>query len=276
MALAKFKDLSIDANEVMLVGEFWGRALEQEFVYDDDSGTGMLQPGLDDELERTIWINAVPEAKSVKSRVHLDVTVEGGRPETVGAVTLREPDDEISWTVAADPEGNEFCVFDIDPGDAEEEIEPTEPGLLDLVVDSYEPVKIATWWARVLDGEVGQNDEGSEAWVTDAVGFPYANWLFVYVPEAKSAKNRIHWDVELAGPDPKALVDAGATVVREPDDEISWWVLNDPEGNEFCAFEHFAPVEKATYRVGVVFGPSIDGTPPDLPAVEGSWPDDLA
>jgi Glyoxalase-like domain len=32
------------------------------------------------------------------------------------------------------------------------------------------------------------------------------------------------------------LVDAGATVLREPDDEISWYVLGDPEGNEFCAF----------------------------------------
>ena len=32
------------------------------------------------------------------------------------------------------------------------------------------------------------------------------------------------------------IVDAGATVLREPDDDISWWILADPEGNEFCAF----------------------------------------
>jgi hypothetical protein len=32
------------------------------------------------------------------------------------------------------------------------------------------------------------------------------------------------------------LVEAGATVLREPDDEIYWHVLADPEGNEFCAF----------------------------------------
>jgi hypothetical protein len=33
------------------------------------------------------------------------------------------------------------------------------------------------------------------------------------------------------------LVAAGATVVREPDDEIRWTIMADPEGNEFCAFE---------------------------------------
>jgi hypothetical protein len=32
------------------------------------------------------------------------------------------------------------------------------------------------------------------------------------------------------------LVAAGATVLRRPDDDISWTVLADPQGNEFCAF----------------------------------------
>ncbi|MEK8110240.1 VOC family protein [Micromonospora sp. M12] len=37
-------------------------------------------------------------------------------------------------------------------------------------------------------------------------------------------------------PEPTALLDAGATVLREPQDRARWWVLADPEGNEFCAF----------------------------------------
>jgi hypothetical protein len=49
-------------------------------------------------------------------------------------------------------------------------------------------------------------------------------------------KNRVHWDVDLTGPDPSALVDAGATILRVPDDDISWWIMADPEGNELCAF----------------------------------------
>jgi hypothetical protein len=32
------------------------------------------------------------------------------------------------------------------------------------------------------------------------------------------------------------LIEAGAKVLREPDDDISWHILADPEGNEFCAF----------------------------------------
>jgi hypothetical protein len=36
--------------------------------------------------------------------------------------------------------------------------------------------------------------------------------------------------------DPAPPEARGATVLREPDDEIRWWVTADPEGNEFCAF----------------------------------------
>ena len=57
---------------------------------------------------------------------------------------------------------------------------------------------------------------------------------FLKVPEGKSVKNRTHWDVTV--PDVLPLIEAGATVVREPDDQIDWHVLADPEGNEFCAF----------------------------------------
>jgi hypothetical protein len=57
---------------------------------------------------------------------------------------------------------------------------------------------------------------------------------FAHVPEPKTAKNRVHWDVTVA--DLAPLVDAGATVLREPDDDIDWHMLADPEGNEFCAF----------------------------------------
>ena len=60
----------------------------------------------------------------------------------------------------------------------------------------------------------------------------------MFVPETapKSVKNRLHWDVYLDGETPEPLIDSGATLVRAPDDDITWWVLADPEGNEFCAF----------------------------------------
>ena len=69
------------------------------------------------------------------------------------------------------------------------------------------------------------------------------------MPERKSAKNRMHLDINVPAPDGTtleqrqsivrekvtSLVNAGATFVAERSDQISWWVtLLDPEGNEFC------------------------------------------
>ncbi|MFC6343180.1 VOC family protein, partial [Nocardioides hankookensis] len=62
-------------------------------------------------------------------------------------------------------------------------------------------------------------------------------WLFVRVPEPKTAKNRLHLDV--AAPDVEAevtrLVGLGATRVADTDEYgYTWTVMADPEGNEFC------------------------------------------
>ncbi len=65
--------------------------------------------------------------------------------------------------------------------------------------------------------------------------------LFQDVPEAKSGKNRLHIDVH-SGPGGldelvTRLEGLGATRVREVDQGPAghWWVMRDPEGNEFCA-----------------------------------------
>jgi hypothetical protein len=50
------------------------------------------------------------------------------------------------------------------------------------------------------------------------------------------ALGRFHLDIRLPAPDPAPLVAAGARLVSSPDGETPWWVLADPEGNEFCAF----------------------------------------
>jgi len=79
---------------------------------------------------------------------------------------------------------------------------------------------------------VTENDGWST--VEGVPGMPILTMDFVPVPEPKTVKNRIHWDVTVPGVAP--LVEAGATVLREPDADIGWHVLADPEGNEFCAF----------------------------------------
>ncbi|MEU4569632.1 VOC family protein [Micromonospora sp. NPDC023956] len=226
--LARFKDLCLDAPDAHALGGFWARLLDGELVDLHDGDTRIdrhARPG-----PESIWVNRVAEPRTAKTRLHLDLRLDRPDPADLlaaGARLVREPDDEVSWWVLADPDGNEFCAFAPRPG--------TVPGPFELVVDARDAVAQATWWAGVLGGRIERDDDGAAS-VVGGAGFPWEYWVFTPVPEPKTVKNRMHWDVDLLGDDCTALLDAGATLLREPDDDIGWWVLADPEGNEFCAF----------------------------------------
>ncbi|ROO89395.1 hypothetical protein EDD29_7085 [Actinocorallia herbida] len=218
MTIATFKDLCLDAGDAAALGAFWGRLLGLADEPDGEGDSVLRGP----DPRQTIWINRVPEAKTVKHRVHLDVLPSTGIAglEALGArVLAREPE----WTVMADPEGGEFCVF---PG-------PAEGRIRSLVIDSADPAAQAAWWAAALGAEAAQED----GWwsVRKIPESPFDSWDFVPVPEPKTLKNRLHWDVTGEVSD---LVRAGARVLREQDAEIRWTVMADPEGNEFCVFGH--------------------------------------
>ncbi|MGA9873897.1 MAG: VOC family protein [Rhodococcus sp. (in: high G+C Gram-positive bacteria)] len=66
---------------------------------------------------------------------------------------------------------------------------------------------------------------------------PFECIAFGAVPEPKTVKNRVHWDIDVTvEQDITTLTDLGAPILRRPDDDISWTVMADPEGNEFCVF----------------------------------------
>lgn len=125
----------------------------------------------------------------------------------------------------ADPEGNEFCAF------LREEL-PDER-LHGLVVDCADPRSSAEWWGTVYGAEVVHHDTGYST-VQNVPGMPIETMDFVPVPEPKTVKNRIHWDVWVPGIE--GLIQAGATVMRPKGAELGWYVMADPDGNEFCAF----------------------------------------
>lgn len=64
-----------------------------------------------DEPGPTFWFCKVPETKVVKNRVHVDVFGDADDLVSRGATLV---DEQPRWTVLADPEGNEFCVFPLD------------------------------------------------------------------------------------------------------------------------------------------------------------------
>lgn len=103
---------------------------------------------------------------------------------------------------------------------------------LDAGSGDGDALALATFWRKVLGGRVVDLGDGS-ARVDTGAGFPL--WVDP-VPEKRGKGTRVHLDVRLPARDPKPLVAAGATVQRTPGGDIKWWVLTDPEGNEFCAF----------------------------------------
>ena len=114
--LARFRDLCLDANDPAVVGAFWaavlGRTAQDAGQGDGTSRDVFLEAGPDGGP--SIYVNGVPEPKTVKDRIHVDVTLEPGQeiPDLLrlGASVVSEPGD-VRWWVLADPEGNEFCAF---------------------------------------------------------------------------------------------------------------------------------------------------------------------
>lgn len=228
MAIARFKDLCIDTTGGERLGRFWAAALGLQFEPDDDGeGAGALSG---DRPEQRVWMNVVPEPKTVKHRVHIDVHA-GSVDELVDlGATVLEPAEQYDrpWTVLADPEGGEFCAFVREPD------ELPDYRFYELVIDAAAPRTIAAWWGDVLGTAIDGREDKSWWWLEQIPGLPFNGWSFVPVPEPKTVKNRIHWDVSVDSLD--ELVAAGAVLLRPQDDEIGWNVMADPEGNEFCAF----------------------------------------
>ncbi|MEH1028584.1 VOC family protein [Micromonospora profundi] len=227
--IARFKDLCLDAADPHGLGAFWAATLDAEVV-DLGDGDTRVDPRSAGSDAESIWVNRVPEPRAGRTRVHLDLRLAGADPAALlaaGARLVGEPAGDAGWWVLNDPEGNSFCAFPVGAG--------TQPGPSALVVASADPAAQAAWWARVVGGAV-EHGPGNAS-VVGAAGFPWDRWRFDGVPEPKTVKNRLHWDVDLVAPEPMALIAAGATLLREPLDEAHWWwVLADPEGNEFCAF----------------------------------------
>jgi catechol 2,3-dioxygenase-like lactoylglutathione lyase family enzyme len=106
-----------------------------------------------------------------------------------------------------------------------------------VVVDATDAAALGQWWADVL-GWVVVNDSGEEFEIRPAAD-RLPGLLFVPVPEAKRAKNRLHLDFrpEDQEAEVERFLRAGARRVDIGQGAAPWVVLADPEGNEFCVLQ---------------------------------------
>ena len=105
-----------------------------------------------------------------------------------------------------------------------------------VVIDAADPCGLADFWAAVLGYPiVFESEDGTEVAVAKDRDTPPA-LLFIKNDDPKTGKNRLHFDLNPT--DQQAEVDRiiglGAKPVDIGQSDVTWVVLADPEGNEFC------------------------------------------
>jgi hypothetical protein len=99
--------------------------------------------------------------------------------------------------------------------------------------DCADVLAVATFWAAALGTDVDEEATPDRAYV-EAAGWGGPNMWFVKVPEPKTAKNRMHFDLRAPvtmQQEVTRLEGLGARVTERFDSHV---IMNDPEGNVFC------------------------------------------
>ena len=123
----KIASVTFDCADALALGTFWSAALGRPL--DPGASSGFAAICFEGRRNKVGWADVesddqpgtwlftqVPEPKTAKNRMHLDVTApdpdaEVARLVELGATLVADMEEYgYTWTVMADPEGNEFCV----------------------------------------------------------------------------------------------------------------------------------------------------------------------
>ena len=125
---SRLTEINVDCADPARLADFWCAALGYVVLDATDGLVEIGPPGRVDAelleavrrgpLAPSLFFAQVPEGKTVKNRLHLDVSPIDGtqaeevaRLEALGARPADVGQGDVSWVVMADPEGNEFCVL---------------------------------------------------------------------------------------------------------------------------------------------------------------------
>ena len=115
-------------------------------------------------------------------------------------------------------------------------------GFTELCVDCSDPQGLASFWRDVLEWDLKEEDD---YWYVQHPKGWIPLILFVKVPEGKSVKNRLHIDVSPRDREQdeevERIIGLGARRIDIGQGDVSWVVLADPEGNEFCVLRERRP-----------------------------------
>jgi hypothetical protein len=116
--------------------------------------------------------------------------------------------------------------------------------LTEVAIDCADPHALARFWCAVLGYEV-QDDEGGYVAIGPTEESAAPTLGFQRVPEGKVVKNRLHLDVSPSDREQddevRRLIELGARRVDVGQGDVSWVVMADPEGNEFCVLSTRRP-----------------------------------
>ena len=228
--------LCVDANDPLRLARFWADALHWELDAADPEEIRLIPK---DGTRFGIIFEPVPERKAGKNRIHLDLTSTSVDDQAESVAKLLElgarhadvgqgPDEP--HVVLADPKGNELCIIE-----AGNSFLAGCGRLGSITCDGTR--EVGYFWSAALGWPlVWDQDDETAIRAPDGTG-PFITWGPPVVP--KTGKNRLHLDIAPpAHGDQEAevhrLISLGATRVDIGQGDVSWVVMVDPDGNEFC------------------------------------------
>ena len=233
--------VNFKARDDAALGRFWAEALGWD-VSSEGPGVTNLQPEgftWPDPAGFYIDFVTVPDPETVKYRAHLELATTSAahqaelvaRLQDLGATPADVGQGDVPWTVLADPEGNVFRV--LEPREVYRDTGP----IAAVVVDCADPRAMARFWGEAAELTLHEvTDDHAMLRSADGVG-PYLELR--RTSDVTTVWNRVHLDLLPYPIDDKEAEVArlralGATNADVGQGNVSWTVLADPEGNEFC------------------------------------------
>jgi hypothetical protein len=233
--VSRLVSVVIDSDDHIAQARWWSVALATPVAGEGDDEASLAPPGAPE-----IVFVPVPEAKTRKNRIHLDLATysPSEHADLVASLTDRGAErvdlgqGDADWVVLADLDGNEFCVVEPRP------THRYSGRLATIMLETVELQKTGEFWSTASGWRVLARGPAGTV-------LREPSWLGPYLvigehDEPKTGKNRIHLDVAPTRSEDheievERLIAAGAQRIDIGQGDVPWVVLIDPGGNELCA-----------------------------------------